>query len=119
MNRVRAQYHLSTLRMDRHLTKVARAHTKWMLDHGAFTHGDFARRVTSSGARGPAFGENLAWATGSAERADYIVKMWLESPDHRANLLRRGFRRIGLGELRGAFAGNGNAVVVTADFAGR
>ena len=41
------------------------------------------------------------------------------SPGHRANLLRPGWNRIGLGALKGNFLGYTGATVVTADFAGR
>jgi hypothetical protein len=34
-------------------------------------------------------------------------------------MLRRGFRRIGIGIAFGTFAGHSGAAVVTADFAGR
>jgi hypothetical protein len=34
-------------------------------------------------------------------------------------LLRPGFRRVGIGALRGTFSGVSGALVVTADFAGR
>jgi uncharacterized protein YkwD len=44
--------------------------------------------------------------------------MWMESPGHRANILRPSFTRIGLGRRVGPFAGYGTAAVVTADFAG-
>ncbi len=46
------------------------------------------------------------------------MKAWLASPGHRRNLLRPGFRRVGLGELRTSFQGVTGATVVTADFAG-
>ena len=69
------------------------------------------------GARGPVFGENLAWGTGVT--AQWVVDRWLASPSHRAVLLRPGFRRVGIGIAFGAFAGHGSAAVVTADFAGR
>ena len=42
----------------------------------------------------------------------------MSSPGHRANLLRPGFRRIGIGALVGRFSGYSGATVVTADFAG-
>jgi uncharacterized protein YkwD len=42
--------------------------------------------------------------------------MWLASPGHRANLLRPGFRRLGLGIATGSFPGQAGATVVTADF---
>ena len=44
--------------------------------------------------------------------------MWLNSPPHRKNLLRAGFRRVGVGAMMGTFSGTGGARVVTADFAG-
>jgi uncharacterized protein YkwD len=43
----------------------------------------------------------------------------MESPGHRANLLRPGWTRIGLGALTGTFGGYAGATVFTADFAGR
>jgi uncharacterized protein YkwD len=63
-------------------------------------------------------GENLAWGTGSRGTAGGVVAAWLASPEHRANLLRPSFTRVGIGERVGAFEGAGGAEVVTADFAG-
>jgi uncharacterized protein YkwD len=45
--------------------------------------------------------------------------MWLASPPHRANLLRPGFRTVGVGVARGTFQGYAGALLVTTDFAGR
>lgn len=87
-----------------------------MLRRNYFSHGAFSSRLRASGARGPIFGENLAWGTGAT--AQWIVGRWLASPAHRAVLLRPGFRRIGIGAVNGTFAGHGGATVVTADFAG-
>ena len=42
----------------------------------------------------------------------------MASPGHRANLLRPGWKRIGIGSRTGTFLGYGGATVVTADFAG-
>ena len=119
MNRVRAAHGAPPLRVDRRLERAARAHSSDMLRRGYFSHGAFARRLVGFGARGPAVGENLAWGVGSGSSAQAIVNAWLASPRHRANLLRRGFRRVGLGRLVGTFAGNGGAAVITADFEGR
>ena len=44
-------------------------------------------------------GENLAWGTGSRGTARGIVAAWLASPEHRANLLRPSFARVGIGDL--------------------
>jgi uncharacterized protein YkwD len=94
-------------------------HSSEMLRSGTFTHGDFLARIKSFGARGPVLGENLAWGTGSYAGAGTIVREWLASPEHRANLLRPGYTRIGIGTARGRFQGAGGAIVVTADFGGR
>jgi uncharacterized protein YkwD len=119
INRARAAHGLPALRIDGTLEQAARAHSRDMLRRGYFGHGDFGRRLASFGARGPAVGENLGWGVGARGTAQAIVAGWLASPGHRANLLRRGFRRVGLGRVVGTFAGRGGTTVVTADFAGR
>jgi uncharacterized protein YkwD len=63
-------------------------------------------------------GENLAWGSGNRGSARAIVDAWLASPEHRANLLRRSFTRVGVGDRVGVFQGYADAHVVTADFAG-
>lgn len=118
VNDVRAAHRLQPLSVDFALIRAARAYSATMLRTGVFTHGALGSRLDSYGARGPVFGENLAWGVGSRASARAIVQSWLASPGHRANLLRPGFRRIGLGARVGSFLGYGGATVVTADFAG-
>jgi uncharacterized protein YkwD len=115
MNSARAAHGLGPLRFDAGLDRAAAAHTAEMLRGNTFSHGDFAGRMAAFHLAG-SLGENLAWGTGSAGSARSIVRMWLASPSHRANLLSAGFRRIGLGLAQGAFQGYGGATVVTADF---
>jgi uncharacterized protein YkwD len=119
MNRVRAAHGVPALRVDTRLERAARAQCRDMLRRGHFVHGEFARRLSGFGARGTAVGENLGWGVGARGSARAIVAAWLTSPPHRANLLRPGFRRIGVGRLVGSFAGHSGAAIVTADFAGR
>jgi len=119
MNQARAQHGVRPLRIDLRLEAAARAKSQAMLRTGTFAHGNFARRLSSYRARGPYFGENLAWGVGSRGSASGVVQMWLASPGHRANLLRRTFQRVGLGISVGTFRGYGGASVVTANFAGR
>jgi uncharacterized protein YkwD len=119
MNRVRAAHGAGPLRIDATLERAARVHSRDMLRRGYFAHGNFGRRLASLGARGPLVGENLGWGVGWRGTAQGIVASWLASPAHRANLLRPGFRRVGLGLLVGTFAGRGGTTLVTADFAGR
>jgi len=117
MNAVRASRGLAPLRVDFHLARAARGHSADMMRRQYFAHGAVALRALRSGARGPLFGEDMAWSTGLT--AQWVVDSWLRSPRHRAILLRPGFRRVGIGIAYGTFAGHGSAGVVTADFAGR
>lgn len=118
VNDVRAAHNLRPLVVDRKLLASARAYSATMIREDVFTHGAFAERLAHSGARGPAFGENLAWGVGRLAGARNIVRVWMESPGHRANLLRHGWTRVGIGARVGSFLGYGGATVVTADFAG-
>jgi uncharacterized protein YkwD len=117
MNAARKSNGLPALRVDFHLVRAARGHSADMMRRQYFAHGSVAGRALATGARGPVFGEDLAWATGIT--AQWVVDHWLASPAHRAVLLRPGFRRVGIGYAFGTFAGHGGAGVVTADFAGR
>ena len=118
MNRARAAHGLAPLRVDSKLVAVARAHTADMLRHDYFGHGSVAARMVSARVKGPTVGENLAWGVGPRAAAATIIAEWLSSPDHRRNLLRPGFRRVGIGSMVGRFAGYAGVRVVTADFAG-
>jgi uncharacterized protein YkwD len=117
MNSVRTSRGLAPLRVDVRLLRAARGHSADMLQRQYFAHGSVAGRALAQGARGPVFGEDLAWGTGAT--AQWVVNQWLASPAHRAVLLRPGFRRVGIGIAFGTFAGHGGAAVFTADFAGR
>ena len=119
VNEARGTTGCDVSRVDPALARAARSHTATMLRTDVFTHGDMYGRLVRSGARGPMYGENLAWGTGPFATARRVVSGWMKSPGHRANLLRPGWRRIGLGALRGNFLGYPGATVVTADFAGR
>ena len=118
VNAVRRSHGLRPLSVDPALVRVARAYSVTMLRTNQFTHGAMGARLAASGAHGPAFGENLAWGTGPYAAAEFVVRSWMNSPGHRANLLRPGWRRIGLGIAKGTFQGYPGASVVTADFAG-
>jgi uncharacterized protein YkwD len=116
INGTRTSNGVAPVRVDMQLVRVGRAHSADMLRRNYFSHGSFAARVRASGARGPMFGEDLAW--GTAATAQWIIGQWLASPAHRAVLLRPGFRRVGIGIVTGTFNGYSGATVVTADFGG-
>ena len=119
VNGVRKAHGLRALTVDPALLRAARSYSGTMIRTGRFAHGALGPRLVEHGARGPLYGENLAWAVGSSAAARNIVRSWMGSPSHRANLLRSGWTRIGIGALRGTFQGHSGATVVTADFAGR
>ena len=118
VNGVRANHGLRALQVDAALTSAARSHSTNLIRRDVFAHGALGTRLARAGARGPLYGENLAWGTGSLATARSIVRGWLRSPSHRANLLRPGWVRIGIGARTGTFKGHSGATVVTADFAG-
>ena len=119
VNTARAAHGLGALRPDARLAAAARSHSLELMRADAFTHGAFRSRMIRFHAVGPVVGENLAWGSGTYGSPAHVVAMWLASPEHRANLLRPGFTRIGLGFARGTFQGAPGALLVTADFAGR
>jgi len=119
MNEVRLANGLQPLHADMRLERAARAHSSKMLRTGSFYHGAFNARIRRTGVRARRVGENLAWGQGSLGVARQIVGMWLASPAHRANLLHPGYRIVGVGALRGCFAGHRHTLMVTTDFAGR
>jgi uncharacterized protein YkwD len=119
MNQVRMAHGVQPLRADWRLERAARSHSSKMLSAGVFFHGAFDARIRSMGVRAPRVGENLAWGVGRQSRARAIVRSWLASPGHRRNLLDGGYRLVGVGALRGRFAGCHGALMITTDFAGR
>jgi uncharacterized protein YkwD len=122
VNATRTAHGLRPVSLDARLTHAARAHSVEMLRGGYFAHGNLHGRMVAFHVRGPFVGENLAWGNGSYASPATVISEWLRSPEHRANLLRPGFARIGIGVVttsgQGTFLGTGGATVMTADFAG-
>ena len=123
INRERAHYGLGRLRASGRLARAADYHSWEMLDANFFAHesrdgSSFDRRVRRF-APLRTVGETLAMiggcGRGSARR---VVRMWMNSPPHRAILLSSAFRRIGLAKRTGDLGGT-RACVVTADFGSR
>lgn len=118
VNQTRVAHGLRPLRIDATLVRAARSHSLSMLRGDYFSHGDFHGRMVAFHVQGPTAGENLAWGNGGYGQPAEIVAEWLASPEHRANLLRPGWTRIGIGIVHGTFLGNGDSTIVTTDFAG-
>src|SRR5215218_5427136 len=98
INRARASHGLRRLYADRRLARAADVHSRSMLRADYFAHGAFSERVRRYvGFR--RIGETIAMRTRCSARG--FVRMWLNSPPHRAVLLSRGFRRVGVGRRKG------------------
>lgn len=118
INRQRKARGLRPLRHRKPLATAARRHAKDMVRRRFFAHTapgnlTFDRRIRSAGYRGPAIGENLAWGSGSLARPAKIVAGWMRSAGHRANILSRRYRAIGVGIVRGTPSGRGGMTYTT------
>jgi uncharacterized protein YkwD len=123
INRQRSKHGLKKLRASQRLARAADYHSWEMLDADYFAHesrdgGSFDRRVRRF-ANHRAVGETLAMLGGCGRRAArQVVRMWMNSPGHRAILLSSSFRRVGIGKRKGNLDGS-RACLVTADFGSR
>jgi len=76
--------------------------------------------VRAAGYRYAMFGENLYAGTWGRVSARDVVAAWLQSPPHRANVLNRRFRDVGVAPvLAHGLLDSGDAVVWTATFGSR
>lgn len=115
---MRAARGLPKLRRDARLVLASQAHVRDLMSRDMFEHGDVESRMHRFAARGPRFGENIAWGVGDSGSARSIVARWMRSAGHRANLLRPGWRRVGVGVAAGTFSGHAGVRLVAATFAG-
>jgi uncharacterized protein YkwD len=129
-NRERAAHGLPSLRESLKLRHAAEGHSSHMVTARFFAHtsrsgGDMVDRVLGTGYarnQGWSLGENIAWGTGDLATAAEIERAWMHSPEHKANILRRQFREIGIGIAVGApvaDAGDMDGATYTADFGAR
>jgi uncharacterized protein YkwD len=131
INLVRRGRGLHPLRFSARLAAAASFHSSDMARRGYFEHDSangtaFWRRIErfypSRGFRSWTVGENLLWGT-DTYGASFAVREWMNSPPHRANILSRDWREVGIGAVAVASAPgeyHGRAVtIVTADFGAR
>jgi uncharacterized protein YkwD len=123
LNRERAQRGLRPLRLSTHLSQASVGHSRNMVRKGFFQHGNFVARILNAryvtGRQAWSLGENIAWGAGSLGTPAQTVRAWMRSPGHRANILSRRFRDIGIGIALGApglVHASAGAVTYTTDF---
>lgn len=111
VNVERTKRGLPKLKANKKLEKAATKYARLMVSRQFFDHvspggSTPVKRIKAtgymSGALGWSVGENLAWGTGDLATPKNIVRSWMNSPGHRANILRRGFRELGMGVAEGA-----------------
>jgi uncharacterized protein YkwD len=128
VNAIRMQHHLLPLRLSSQLSAAAREHSQQMAADGYFAHtsadgSSFWKRIQRFYASGTygywSVGENLLWASPDVD-AQNALKMWMGSPEHRANLLNAHWREIGVSAVHvtgapGVYHGL-DVTIVTTDF---
>ncbi len=98
INAERARHGCDELTVHPRITAAARSHSRWMAATGRFSHAGkggsrFVSRVRAAGYSQPS-AENIAWGNRTASA---VVAGWMKSPGHRANILNRESRTVGVG----------------------
>jgi uncharacterized protein YkwD len=128
LNTIRRRHGLTPLRLSRPLSAAADTHSRAMGTLGFFDHdsrdgSEFWKRVqrfySPEGYGTWSVGENLLWSSGNLSAAT-ALKLWMQSPGHRKNILTPRWREIGLSALKvraapGVYGGR-DVVIITSDF---
>ena len=111
LNVQRRRFHEHKLRFNHNLALAGLRHARDMVNHQYFAHNapsgqNFVQRILKTdyvpAAASWLLGENLAWGDKTMATPRAIVKAWMASPEHRHNILTRGFRQIGIAIVVGA-----------------
>jgi uncharacterized protein YkwD len=102
LNAERARNGAAPLSQNILLQHAAELHSLDMAKRRYFEHNDPdgvhpEARIVQAGYPPILVGENLAWGELAKSTPASIVALWMHSPGHRANVLRPGFREIGIG----------------------
>jgi uncharacterized protein YkwD len=127
INERRAVAGVSPVKLNPKLGQAAARHSNDMVQAGFFSHtspdgSTFIDRITATGytrgARSWLVGENLVWGSGGLSTPASLVEAWMDSPPHRANLLRGRFREIGLAGVRGtpSSAADSSGITLTSEY---
>jgi uncharacterized protein YkwD len=92
-NAARRRVHLDALVADPHLASAARTRAGTMAAENRLSHAGWEQLVRID-AGGGSVGENIAYNYPTAQA---VMRSWLASPGHRANILQASFHRIGVG----------------------
>jgi uncharacterized protein YkwD len=124
-NQVRAQYKLPALKLNTKLQKAGATHSSEMVEDGYFDHTSpdgttFVERILDAGYAKPSdgwtLGENLAWGTGDLSTPAGVMNAWMNSPGHKANILKRDYKEIGFGIKLGVPSDDSVGATISAEF---
>ena len=124
-NQIRAEKGLPLLKENAKLRKAAAGHSATMVNEGFFDHTapdgtTFVDRILSAGYAkrndGWTLGENLAWGTGDLSSANGVMNAWMNSAGHKANIVKKAYREVGIGIRLGVPSDEGVGATITADF---
>ena len=125
INHARTHRGLAPLRVHAALRSAALAHSRDMMDRDYFSHsspsgascGARALRAgySTSGCRSWAVAEVIGWGTSTAGAPLAVFKSWMRSAGHRAIILGRRWRDVGIGCASGTFNGASGSWVYTVD----
>ncbi|MBH5333480.1 sigma-70 family RNA polymerase sigma factor [Streptomyces pactum] len=104
VNAERARNGCAPMSVNSRLTAAAQGHSDDMARRDFFDHTNPdgagpGERITAAGYRWSTYGENIA--AGQRTAAD-VMRSWMDSPGHRANILNCSFTEIGIGYREGA-----------------
>lgn len=128
INVQRAQNGLGALTANSVLAAAALQHSQDMVRNNFFSHDsssgeDFEDRILRFNYAPPntewVAGENIAWGTLSLATPDSIVVSWMNSPEHRANILNGEYKELGVGVEPATPSGDPTGATYTADFGAR
>src|SRR6185369_17387712 len=94
VNDVRKRSGLRLLGSDTYLARFASTRSAAMAAESRLSHRGWESALRRAGLVDDALGENVAY---NFPTPDAVMRGWMESPGHRANILRRDFKRIGVG----------------------
>ncbi len=94
VNDVRRRAGLRALASDAQLARIAGERSATMARQRRLSHEGWERVLRNAGLRDDQIGENVAYNYADARA---VMDGWMRSPGHRANILGRGYARIGVG----------------------
>jgi uncharacterized protein YkwD len=128
LNEERAARGLDPVQENAALTQASLAYSRRLVTESFFAHEapdgtDVVDRLTATGYIRPGsgweVGENLAWAQGALASPRNVVDAWMESPGHKANVLTRAYREIGIGIVLGTPTAGPDGSTFTTNFGRR